>query len=203
MGIEDRKQREREQMRTKILDAAKKLFLEKGFEETSIRAIAEQIEYSPSTLYLYYKDKVSIFHDLHSQGFAQMNRDFAVLLHVRDPFERLVAMGRAYIQFALENPDFYELMFIKKAPIEKLEKPELWKDGAATFENLVSVVRECQSQGRFSGMEPVQLSFLIWSCVHGICSLNCCHRIDIIQDIPHDQLITQALAYFSDFLARI
>jgi AcrR family transcriptional regulator len=203
MGIEDRKQRERGQMRAKILDAAKKLFVEKGFEETSIRAIAEEIEYSPATLYLYYKDKDAIIQDLHTEGFTRMNRDFAVLLHVRDPFERLVAMGRAYIQFALDNPDFYELMFIKKAPIEKLEKPENWKDGAATFESLVSVVKECQTKGRFAGMEPVQLSFLIWSCVHGICSLNCCHRIDIIQDIPHAMLIDQALVYFSDFLAKI
>lgn len=203
MGIEERKQRDREQMRSNILDAAKKLFVEKGFEETSIRAIAEAIEYSPATIYLYYKDKNAIILDLHAEGFTRMNRDFAVLAHVRDPLERLIAMGRAYVQFSLENPDFYELMFIKQAPMEGLEKPEHWKEGALTFESLVGVVRECQAAGRFATMEPIQLSFLIWSCVHGICSLHCCHRLDIIQDIPHPVLIEQALDYFSAFLSRV
>jgi AcrR family transcriptional regulator len=203
MGIEDRKIREREIMRTRILEAAKGLFVEKGFEETSMRAIAERIEYSPATIYLYYKDKHAIILDLHLEGFQRMNKDMSVLLHVKDPMERLTAMGRAYVHFALENPDFYELMFIKKAPLEGLNKPDEWKSGALTFENLVSVVKECQEMGRFAGKEPIQLSFLIWSCVHGICSLHCCQRIEIIKEIPQPQLIAQALDDFSDFLTRL
>jgi AcrR family transcriptional regulator len=203
MSIEDRKQRDREHMRALILDAAKSLFVEKGFEETSMRAIAEKIEYSPATIYLYYKDKVALIHDLHLEGFTRMNRDMSVLFHVSDPFERLIAMGRAYVQFSLENPEFYELMFIMHKPLQGLEKPEEWKMGALSFDNLINVVKECQALGRFQGKEPIQLSFLIWSCVHGICSLKCCHRIEIIQEIPHDQLISDALEYFNDFLAKL
>ncbi len=203
MGKEDRKIREREEMRTRILDAAKALFVEKGFEETSMRAIAERIEYSPATIYLYYKDKNAIILDLHTEGFRRMSMDMAVLAHVKNPMERLGAMGRAYVAFAMENPDYYELMFIKKAPLEGLQKPDNWKSGALTFDNLVAVVKECQAQGSFVGKDPIQLSFLIWSCVHGICSLHCCQRIDIIKEIPHPQLIAQALDYFTDFLSRL
>ncbi|MFN8393368.1 MAG: TetR/AcrR family transcriptional regulator [Bacteroidia bacterium] len=203
MGIEDRKQREREQMRSLILEAAKKLFIEKGVEQTSMRAIAEAIEYSPATIYLYYKDKNALIHDLHVEGFTRMNHYMAALLHVKNPMEKLSAMGRAYVQFSLENPDYYELMFITQKPIEGLEKPENWKEGALTFDALVNVVNECQSEGRFPGKDPIRLSFLIWSCVHGICALKCCRRIDIIQDIPHDQLIADALKYFIDFLERL
>lgn len=203
MGIEERKLREREVMRARILEAAKALFVEKGFEETSMRAIAERIEYSPATIYLYYKDKNAIILDLHMEGFTRMNKDLSVLFHVKDPMERLTAMGRAYVAFAMGNPDYYELMFIKKAPLEGLQKPEEWKSGALTFENLVDVVKECQAKGHFVGKEPIQLSFLIWSCVHGICSLHCCQRIEIIKEIPHPQLITQALDYFSEFLTRL
>lgn len=204
MGIEERKHRDREQMRADILSAAKVLFVTKGFEETSIRAIAKRIEYSPATIYLYYKDKQAIIHDLHVEGFKVMSRDMAVLKMVRDPFERLMAMGRAYVQFALENPDYYELMFIKKAPLEGVEKPEDWKEGALSFEALVDVIRACQTeQDRFKGKDPVQLGFLVWSCVHGICSLNCCHRIEIIKEYSHDVLIETALLYLNDFLDRL
>ena len=203
MGIEDRKQRERGEMQALILDAAKTLFVERGFEATSMRAIAEKIEYSPATIYLYYKDKNALIQDLHAEGFTRMNKDMGVLQLVRDPLERLLAMGRAYVHFSLENPDYYELMFIMHKPMQGLEKPEEWKMGALTFESLIEVVKECQALGRFQGKEPLQLSFLIWSCVHGICALKCCRRIEIIQTIPHEVLIKDALDYFSDFLTRL
>ena len=192
MGIEDRKQRERGEMQALILDAAKTLFVERGFEATSMRAI-----------YLYYKDKNALIQDLHAEGFTRMNKDMGVLQLVRDPLERLLAMGRAYVHFSLENPDYYELMFIMHKPMQGLEKPEEWKMGALTFESLIEVVKECQAMGRFVGKEPLQLSFLIWSCVHGICALKCCRRIEIIQTIPHEVLIKDALDYFSDFLTRL
>ncbi len=57
MTIATRKQREKEEMRHLILEAAKKIFLTKGYEQASIRNIAEEIEYSPGTIYLYFKEK--------------------------------------------------------------------------------------------------------------------------------------------------
>ena len=61
MTITTRKERQKEELKGKILQAAKELFMEKGFEDTSIRNIAEKIEYSPTTIYLYFKDKDDIF----------------------------------------------------------------------------------------------------------------------------------------------
>jgi AcrR family transcriptional regulator len=67
MTIANRKERQKEELRGKILEAAKALFIERGFEETSIRNIAEKIEYSPTTIYLYFKDKDDIFYSLHQE----------------------------------------------------------------------------------------------------------------------------------------
>src|SRR5687768_14798661 len=103
MTISARKERQKEELKAKILQAAKALFMEKGFEETSIRNIAEKIEYSPTTLYLYFKDKDEIFHALHTEGFTLLNQYFRPLIHVSDPFERLKAINKAYINFAKEN----------------------------------------------------------------------------------------------------
>jgi AcrR family transcriptional regulator len=68
MGIAERRSKHKENLRQAILDAAKKLFLRDGYHATSIRKIAQEIEFSPTTIYLYYKDKAEIAHALHIEG---------------------------------------------------------------------------------------------------------------------------------------
>src|SRR5687767_11614404 len=107
MGVAERKERHKEELKKEILNAAIDLFREKGFEAMSIRNIAEKIEYSPATVYLYYKDKGEIIHALHQEGFKMLVNYFNPLNVIEHPFERLKALGQAYIKFALENPDIY------------------------------------------------------------------------------------------------
>src|SRR5258707_205508 len=153
MTIASRKQREKEDMRTLILDAARQIFLEKGYELTSIRSIAEKIEYSPGTIYLYFKDKDEIFHILHEEGFRRMLDKMSVLAHVADPFERLKAMGRVYIDFARNNLDFYNLMFIMTTPLDHENEHDKWQVGASTLEFLKTVLKQCQEKGHFKGKD--------------------------------------------------
>ena len=120
MTVASRKQKEKEDKRTLILDAARKIFLEKGYTLTSIRNIAEEIEHSPGTIYLYFKDKDDIFHALHEEGFSRMLQKMEPLQYVSDPFERLKALGRVYLEFAKNNKDFYDLMFNQCEPAEAM-----------------------------------------------------------------------------------
>ena len=174
MGIKERKLKHRENLRQSILDAAKMLFLKNGYEATSIRKIAAEIEFSPTTIYLYYKDKAEIMHALHQEGFKMLSEQFKVLRNVSDPFERLKAMGRSYINFALENRDFYEIMFIMKEPLQHIKEEEEpdWEEGDAAFQTLVSTVMECQEKGHFREYEPESFALLAWSNMHGLCTLN-------------------------------
>lgn len=173
MGIKERKLKHRENLRQSILDAAKMLFLKNGYEATSIRKIAAEIEFSPTTIYLYYKDKAEIVHALHQEGFKMLSEQFKVLRNVEDPFERLKAMGRSYINFAMENRDFYEIMFIMKEPLQHIEQEENpdWEEGDAAFQTLLSTVTECQEKGYFKEYEPVAFALLAWSNMHGLCTL--------------------------------
>ncbi|MBI5372849.1 MAG: TetR/AcrR family transcriptional regulator [Sphingobacteriales bacterium] len=183
MTIANRKQREKEEMRSLILDAARTIFLEKGYEQASIRAIAEKIEYSPGTIYLYFKDKDEIFHALHEEGFSRMLKKMQPLQHVQDPFERLKAMGAVYLDFAQNNRDFYDLMFILQAPIKHEIDMEDWKMGHQTLDYLKNILRECQEQGRFRGRDINYLSFTIWSMVHGMSALYCRDRCKAYHDV--------------------
>jgi AcrR family transcriptional regulator len=174
MSVADRKAREKEALKALILKGAKKLFLEKGIEQTTIRNIADEIDYSVGTVYVYFKDKNAILHDLHSIGFQELGSNFQELFIIEDPMERLRKMGIVYIKFGIENQEMYDLMFNVKAPMEYLEKSDndLWDEGVATFDLVKKTVEECINKGHFGGHDVESLSFMIWSLVHGMCCLE-------------------------------
>lgn len=205
MGISDRKEREKEELRDKILVAAKELFLLKGVEKTSIRNIADQIEYSPGIIYHYFRDKNEIFHALHQGGFQQMMQKMQVLASVQNPMERLIAMGRLYVDFALENPDMYDLMFIKEAPIDHVHDSEHdhWKEGGGSFNFLRETIRQCIQEGHFEGHQLEPLSYLIWSSVHGLVSLQIRKRCDVIIPEERDSIVSNALDEFFKILRKL
>ncbi|GAA4338391.1 TetR/AcrR family transcriptional regulator [Flaviaesturariibacter amylovorans] len=201
MTIAARKQREKEEMRQLILDAARRIFMEKGFAGASMRTIAEAIQYSAGTLYLYFKDKDEIFHALHEEGFVKMLEYMAPLAHVADPFERLKAMGHVYIDFARKNPDYYDLMFIMRAPMKCMEH-EKWEEGDRTLGILKSVIRECQAAGRFPGKDVDGLAFTIWAGVHGIAALYVRNRVQAFEGVDPETLVDAGQRNFIEMLER-
>ncbi len=175
MGIAERKTKQKESLRQSILEAAKRLFLKEGYHATSIRKIAKEIEFSPTTIYLYYKDKAEIAHALHIEGFKLLGRQFSMLGHIDHPFERLKVMGRIYMQFSLENTDFYELMFVLKEPMDHIREcgvEECWEEGNEAFKVLMENVVACQNIGYFKSFDPANIALIAWSTLHGLCTLN-------------------------------
>jgi AcrR family transcriptional regulator len=205
MTIATRKERQKEELRGKILEAAKELFIQRGFEETSIRNIAERIEYSPTTIYLHFKDKDDIFYALHQEGFVLLNQYFKALQNVVDPFERLKAITKAYISFALENREFYDLMFISRSPMNALtdKHDEKWEEGNKAFGALSGTVTQCIEKGYFKGMDPEILSFTCWSMAHGICSLEIRGRCSVISDANQENLSSKAGDIIIEMLERM
>lgn len=202
MGITERKEREREEMRELILQGAQKLFLENGYEKTSIRGIADTIEYSPATIYLYYKDKNELLLALHVKAFEKMMEEFAVVATVADPFERLTALGEQYIKFAVENPELYDLMFIMQAPIEALAcKDEVWEDGMKSFDFLRFVFAECVRAGYFRAELDVDTACLtIWSYMHGLITIYLKKRMDMFEDDRPMERMQESFQLFLEML---
>lgn len=183
MGIKERKGRHKSDLKQKILDAAKTLFMKHGYEATTIRKIAAEIEFSPTTIYLYYKDKSDIVYALHREGFRLLAERFVSLAEVEHPFERLKAMGRAYIRFAMEKSDFYELMFVMKEPLSFLEAhcddvEGVWEEGFQVFEFLRLTIEQCKNAGYFQQVDTLDFSLLVWSTVHGLCTLSIHGHLD-------------------------
>lgn len=202
MGTQERKLRDKEQLKELILKAARETFLERGYESTSIRSIADRAEYSPGTIYLHYKDKDSILFELKNEGFVLLFQQMMVLQSVEDPFERLKAMGRIYLNFAMEHSDYYDLMFVIKAPLNILEDEECWLEGQKAFEVLVSVVRECILHGRFKEQDPEALAFVIWSALHGMVTLSLKGRCRVIREEIREDIEKIGLDVFLKLLSK-
>ncbi len=183
MGISDRKEREKEEMKTKILEAAKKLFLEKGFEKTSIRNIADLIEYSPGTIYLYFKDKNDLLFHLHQVAFQNLIVALVSPEPAEKAIDRLEDMGKRYISFAYNNPEMYDLMFVMEAPMECLDgADEIWDEGMQAFDMLKFLVEDCQKEGYLGDYELEDASLMVWSFVHGLVTLKCRKRLQMFGD---------------------
>ena len=201
MGIVERKEREREEMRKLILEAAQKLFLENGYEKVSIRNIADAIEYSPATIYLYYKDKNELLFALHQLGFSKMVQEFQPVLTIPNPFGKLVEMGRLYIQFAVNNPELFDLMFIMTAPMENLDKDD-WVEGDQAFGLLMQVVQECMNAGIFEQRDVRVCSMMIWSGIHGYTALFLRKRLGMFAECDRQPIMDEAFNLFCETLKR-
>jgi len=188
MGIAERKEKQKIEIRKSILDASMQLFVKEGFENVSIRRIAEIIEYSPTTIYLYFKDKDEIFFHLHEMGFQKLLELNKNLDEIHNPLLRLHKMGENYIQFGIENPEYYDLMFIQKEPMQKLTEMGCdWKNGDAALTRLKNTLIECMDKGYIAKTDPTVLSLSIWSTVHGLVSLATRERLEKL--VPDKEMI--------------
>ncbi|MEZ0604543.1 TetR/AcrR family transcriptional regulator [Paraburkholderia sp. IW21] len=113
MGIVERKSRQKQALRERILDAARRIVMREGFAALSMRKIADAIEYSPATLYLHFASRDEIAQALCAEGFAQLLETFVPLAQIADPADRLKALGRAYVAFGVAHPETYRLIFME------------------------------------------------------------------------------------------
>lgn len=202
MGIAERKEREKQEMKQRIIAAAMGMFLEEGYERTSIRNIAEKIEYSPATIYLYYKDKDELLYEVQHEAFNKLGANFGELATIQEPFERLSQICRRYIQFSIDNPELYDLMFILKAPMNSIEEKDKWTNGVDAFEFLLQTVKECMDKGLLRFKDPMTAAFSIWSMGHGMISLNIRCRIKVTELTESDTitLIEQSIAAYIELI---
>lgn len=200
-----------------ILEKAKTLFTTQGYKATSIRKLASAIGISPTTIYLYYKDKAEIMHDLHREGFKLLNEQFSTLHHVGEPFERLKALGRCYINFSIEHPGLYEVMFLMKEPLTPLKAADEtatsceWEEGETAFNALISGVTDCINSGHFKGYDAQTLALLLWSNLHGLCALSITGHLGLLanknkandEKTPLPSLLKNSFESYSKILENI
>lgn len=194
MGISERKAREKEKLRDNIIAAALEMFIEQGYEKVSIRKIAEAIEYSPATIYLYFKNKDELMFFVQQEAFEQFFELLAPVLQIEEPLEQLWDLGKKYLNFGINNPELYNLMFMLQSPMNAIEaQEEGWECGYETFHLLEVIVMNCQKAGYYSGRDSNIVSMELWSLVHGMMSLFLTDRLMMVQQEQQETLMHQTM----------
>lgn len=174
MGVKERKARQKKFLRQEILDAASELFVKEGFENVSMRRIADKIEYSPTTIYLYFKDKAELLEQVCQETFARLITHLERILgQTGDPVERLRRGLLAYVQFGLENPHHYRAVFLMAIP-DSFDKAKYKQPDAPSmqaFDFLRRCVLDCVNAERFRRQDAETISQTLWAGAHGVTSL--------------------------------
>jgi AcrR family transcriptional regulator len=194
MGSRERRVREKESLRQQILDAARELFATHGYRNVSMRKIAERIEYSPTTIYLYFNDKSELLLSLCEETFSILIEKFAELdCEIQDPVERLRLGLKSYVLFGIEHPNHYKVTFMEQ--VENLDKAQEAKmkesKGMLAFKNISQTVSRCINEGRFRPVDIDLASQALWAAIHGITSLLIVHAKFPWAD--HDKVIDQVV----------
>jgi AcrR family transcriptional regulator len=171
-AIRHRQAQEKQELRQAILTAAGELFLEQGYERFSLRKVAERIGYSPTTIYLYFRDKDDLLFTVVDEGFVRFGQQLAAAAESQeDPWERLIALGRAYVTFGLQNPVYYQLMFLQRTDF--LTQRQMGEDQPriASFRVLQQAVQQAIDAGVLRPGDAKSYSDVLWALVHGITSL--------------------------------
>jgi len=174
MGIRERRAREKEDLKQEILDAARDLFIRDGYESVSMRKIADRIEYSPTTIYLYFRDKSELFDCLSEQAFGKLLEKLQSIggQESNGPMDRLRKGLCAYAEFGLENPDHYQITFMtadaRAADAQANRRHEV---GCQSFGCLKQTVSSCIEADFLRVVDIDLASQILWAGVHGITSL--------------------------------
>lgn len=167
--------------REEILQAAKELFLEQGYDATTIRRIADRVGVSAPALYLYFQDKEQMMLALCDQSFGYLIERIAEIEStVSDPRERIRRFGEAYLKFGLAHPDEYRLIFLgtnipesirklgHRMPTDDPTRPGI--GGAVVFQRLVSILTEAEASGLRLNYPADTCAELCWMAMHGVVS---------------------------------
>jgi AcrR family transcriptional regulator len=172
MGIAERRAREKDALRHKILEAAVELFLQNGFESVTMRGIADRIEYSASTIYLYFKNKTEIVNAICVDTFETLiERLEAIEAEGLSPLDHFVAGIRCYVAFGMEHPYQYQLVFGGSAPASCSDLEESNLLGMQALEHLGRGIARCQAEGLFRPGEPFTDAVAVWGQLHGLTSI--------------------------------
>ncbi len=166
-------------LRVQTLDVARRLIAERGYRDVSMRDIASAVGCSVSTLYFHFTNRDALIHTLIDEGFERWYEELQALgeRHV-DPLERLERIARTYVEFGLENPEMYEIMFLfHSRSMERLPR-ELFRRIRRSLDFTADTIRACVGEQLLSADESRPLAAAIWATLHGVVSTLLTERLD-------------------------
>lgn len=185
MGIHERKEREKEHRREEILDAAQRVFFERGLAVATMDEIAETAELSKGTLYLYYKSKEDLYLAVMMRGMELLYEMISQVLRTEESVPKMmIRLANAYIDYFYQHRDYFRMMHYLQTPqFHKQVSDEMKLSCNTLNQRIWDLVTNLLKHGIEEGtlrkdLDPVEVSIILWSSATSLMS-----RIDSQYDL--------------------
>jgi AcrR family transcriptional regulator len=196
MGIIERKEREKEQRRNNILDAAEKVFFKLGFDNATMDDVAEMAELSKGTIYLYFSSKEDLYYAISIRALQVLRQSFEINVPDDAPvLDKILAIGKAFVQFAREKTDYFKtLIYFTSLPDchnahERYTK--LCEEKADPMSFFIQILQQGIDEGKLRPDIPaLQLAHILWTQTTGILNLAATKNIHYdLNNCSEDEII--------------
>ena len=170
MGVIERREREREEVRRKILTAARDLFATEGYDRITMRRIADAIEYSATTIYNHFEDKDDLVQALCQEDFSRLFQAMQETPPPADPVEAVRQLGLAYARFGISYPNHYRFMFMTPGKFAYLREHDT-SPGEQAFGLVRAAVTAAIEGGYFRPGDVDTVAQVLWASMHGAIAL--------------------------------
>ena len=162
-------------LRTRITLAVQELFLRDGIDGVTMRRVADRVGVTAPAIYRHFKDKHELLNEIIIAGLKILDDYLKPALAADGPSARLRALIDRYVDFAIEQPKYFDFAFM--VPSRKMEgiSEEIEKHNWTTFGMAVEQVAMCVESGDFRRSDPIETAIMIWATVHGLVTL---HRME-------------------------
>ena len=169
-------------LRTAVLDAARQLLVREGYRDLSMRDVASAVGCSVSSIYLYFAGKDELIHTLMDEGFERWRERMREAAdgagEGASPAARLEAVCRAYVDFGLENPEFYEIMYMFHSDRMSRYPKELFRRARRNIELMAELVTAYAPEAVPSADDARVAATALWATLHGVVSTIISDRLD-------------------------
>lgn len=173
--MKERRAKQRGQLRQVILDAAREILVREGYDGLSMRKVADKTDYSPTAIYLHFKDRDDLVFCVCEELMAGLVRELqAVAERHPDPLVALKKGLRRYVEFGLQHPQHYQATFGMSHGEDPEKDKRYLEPGTMSMEAfgfLPRLVAECVKQKKLAKVDVHAASCALWAGIHGITSL--------------------------------
>ncbi len=177
----------------RLLKSARRLLVEKGYRRFSLREVARNTDVSATSIYLHFESKDHLIHTLIEQSIDELNRRLQQVYDLNpDPVERLEGFTGAYVNFALEHPREYQIIYVVSSDEMSRYPKEKFRKARKGYELLTDTIKEAVAQGILEEPDPRTAAYTIWAQMHGVMSVVLSKRLDT--RINQQEFINQAIS---------
>ena len=159
-------------LKDRILECACDLYLDEGYAGFSMRKLARALDVTAPALYRHFDSREDLLIEVILEGYRTQVHYLYRALSGADPAERLRVAGQGYLEFALDHPRYYGMLYAWADFMGVEDLPEAMADQIASVRQFWhDRVLECLDAGVLRAGTPEEISHTLWSQAHGVISL--------------------------------